>query len=211
MIARHKLHGFTLPELAIALSIIALLAVSIFVGGSSMIEQSERKAAIKMAADIRAAVLQFKEQFRFLPGDFPAVDEIPNLLGDCRSGGGGVGNGDGLINFNAAPSESSCANDHLFKSGFYAKDAFVPKSGAVRILSRTAAVARFAAVKSSAPVNNVRDTVRNVILFEDVPCSVAAAVDEAFDDNALNNNTGLVASLSGACTGSASIWFVVAL
>ena len=210
MVSPTRFRGFTLVELSLALVIIALLTATMFIGGGAMIKQADRKAVIKQIADIRSASLQFQERFKFLPGDFPADMEIPNLLADCHTGGAGVGNGDGLIASNGVVSESSCANDHLYKSGFYLNESFVTKFGAIRVLSRAAAVARYTAAVG-APTNNVRDTVRNVILLENIPCYIATAVDEAFDDNVLNNDTGLVASFSGACVGNAMVWLAVAL
>jgi prepilin-type N-terminal cleavage/methylation domain-containing protein len=203
--------GFTLVELTISLIIIALLAGAVFVGGGVLLQQFESKATIKQIIDIRTATTQFRERFKFLPGDLPADTEIQNLAPACVTGGAGVGNGDGLIAFGAAASESSCANDHLFKSGFYKNESFVSKYGAIGLMSRTAGIARFTAVTTLAPAFNVRDTSRNVILFEGIPCFIATAVDEAFDDANLTNNTGTVASLSGACTGNTMVWLAVAL
>jgi prepilin-type N-terminal cleavage/methylation domain-containing protein len=211
VIVSKKDRGFTLVEMAIVLTIVGILLVTMFVGGGALIEQAERKALIKQVIDIRAATRQFQERFRFLPGDFPANTEIQNILPGCMAGGAGVGNGDGLIAYGAAPSESFCANDHLYKSGLYSQATFVSKYGAIRLMSRADAVALYTAVVGAAPTNNVRASVSNVILLENVPCRIAAAVDEAFDDNVLNNDTGQVASFNGACAGNAPVWLVVAL
>lgn len=204
------MRGFTLIELAVGITIIALLIGTIFIGGGVLVRQAESKAAVKQVADIRAGVRQFQERYHFLPGDFPVTTELQNVDPACVVGGAGAGNGDGLV----ALTESACALEHLRRTDqLPPRTAATTKYGAVmRILSRTDAVARYTAVVGGPPLFNVRDTARNVILFEQLPCFIALSLDEALDDNVLNNNTGLVASLSGSCTvDTAGVWMAIAL
>lgn len=210
--SRNRHRGFTLVELTIALVVISLLAASIFVGGSSLIDMADRKATIKQLLDLRAASAQFKERYRFLPGDFPVGVEIATVSAACRIGGSGAGNGDGLIQRAAAgASESTCAVDHLYQSGLLANPLLSTKYGAMGIMSRAEGSAYFTATTGTASTNNVRDTIRNVIVLENIPCSLAHGIDEALDDGNLANPNGTVAGFSGACVGSSIVWLAVGL
>ncbi len=208
--------GFTLVEMAIVLVIIGLVLGLVFYGGAALLANTRNKEAIKRLLDVRAAVAQFKERYRFLPGDFPAANEIANISGDCRTGGSGVGDGNGLIRYGpfpvVTPSEGSCALDHLFRSGIYPSSSIPTRYGAIRLMSRASAIVYYTFVKGGAPANSVRDTVRNVIVLEDIPCRVATAIDGALDDDNLMSANGMVASLSGACADEdALVWLAVAL
>ncbi len=208
--------GFTLVELSIAIVIIGFILGLAFYGGAALLADTRSKEATKRLLDIRAAVAQFKERYRFLPGDFPAANEIANISADCKTGGSGVGDGNGLIRYGpfpvVTPSEGSCALDHLFKSGIYPSSSIPTRYGAIRLMSRQNSIDYYTFAKGGAPAYNVRDTVRNVIVLEDIPCRVATAIDNALDDGDLMNTNGMVASLIGACANEdALIWLAVAL
>lgn len=176
-----------------------------------MIEQADRKATIKRLLDLRAASAQFKERYRFLPGDFPVGTEMATVPATCRTGGTGAGNGDGVIDRAAGASESTCAIEHLYQSGLLANAQLSTKYGAISIMSRANATSYFTSVAGTAPANNVRDGIRNVIVLENIPCSLALGIDEALDDGDLVTPSGSVASLSGACAGSTPVWLAVGL
>ncbi len=219
MMPKRSSRGFTLVEMAIVLVLVGLMLGLVFSIGAALLADMKSKEAIKRLLDVRAAVAQFKERYRFLPGDFPAANEIANISVDCKTEGSGVGDGNGLIRYGpfpvVTPSEGSCALDHLFKSGIYPSNSIPTGFGAIRLMSRQNSIAYYTFAKGGPPAYpayNVRDTVRNVIVLEDIPCRVATAIDNALDDGDLMNTNGMVASLSGACADERTlIWIAVAL
>lgn len=62
--------GFTLIELSIVLVIIGFLVAGIVVG-QSMIRQSQINSVTADVQRYKAAILQFKEKYNYLPGDLP--------------------------------------------------------------------------------------------------------------------------------------------
>jgi hypothetical protein len=92
---RNKLYygnssAFTLVEMAISLSIIALLVGGITVG-DYLINQSRLRSVIKEIDLITTSIRAFKMQYGYLPGDFPNATTI------WPSGSTANGNGNGVI------------------------------------------------------------------------------------------------------------------
>ncbi len=169
--------GFSLVELAIVLTVIAILSVAIL-RSQTVLDRAAVAEAIAAIKDLRAAVATFRQRYRYLPGDFP-VDknhpEIPGVRGDCRRGGSGGGNGNGDIEQN----ESRCASEQLIRAGLIRGDPdeqIKTRLGAVS-LKRTAD----AGVSFSNPPQ-----IRNVLVFDNVPCDVALEIDRKIDDGLLS-------------------------
>lgn len=94
-----SLQGFSLIELAIVLVIIGLLIGALF-GGQSVIRSSQMKSIITDHTKYRAAVTEFKQKYKAIPGDMIDAQEYWGTNGSWSSGGtAGVinGNGDGFI------------------------------------------------------------------------------------------------------------------
>lgn len=101
----HHLHlnkqqqGFSLVEMAVVLTIIALLVGSILTG-KNMIRASEIQATTARVQEYKSAVSQFTERYLELPGDFSSASTY--------WGGTYNGNGDGMI---GGGLNTSCSGD----------------------------------------------------------------------------------------------------
>jgi hypothetical protein len=107
-----QISAFTIVELAIVISVIALIISGVFI--SRQLVQTAKIA--NLAADMnkyRISLLGFENQYQFLPGDMPIADQIfdyDTVSGTsdfCLTSSKCNGNGDGLIT-----SESSAGAHH---------------------------------------------------------------------------------------------------
>jgi prepilin-type N-terminal cleavage/methylation domain-containing protein len=183
--------GFTLVEIAIVVTIIALLMATIL-GGQALLRSGEAQEIIGTAKDLSAAVQVFKQRFRYLPGDFPvdaANPEILNVSAACRVGGSGAGNGNGQI----SSDESACAAEHLIRAGMIRGDpatGFVTRFGAVRLIAANDATVNVAGFPAS---------VLNVVEMANIPCDEAMDIARKLDAGELQTGGRVRASVA-ACT-----------
>lgn len=105
-----KSRGFTLIELSITLTIMALSAV-VILAGSDMIKESEVRQVVREVGDIRSAFARFEVRYGSLPGD---MDNANNTFGNTADG-----NGDRWIDYNTGggDNEALLAWQHLTQSG----------------------------------------------------------------------------------------------
>ncbi|MFN7038439.1 MAG: type II secretion system protein [Alphaproteobacteria bacterium] len=82
--------AFTIIELSIVLIVVGLLISGIVVG-QNLIQSATSRAVIKEVQQYTALLNNFKEQYSFLPGDFPFATRI--------FGAGTNGNGDGRVQY----------------------------------------------------------------------------------------------------------------
>lgn len=133
MMIRHKNeHGYSLVELSIVLIIVGLLVGGV-VAGQTLIQSARLKNTVSEADNYKKAVLTFRDQYQYLPGDIPNASDI---WGAADGGGNGNsaacqsiastgittcnGNNDGMINSTATSSshEKLRAWQHLSNAGF---------------------------------------------------------------------------------------------
>lgn len=188
--------GVTLVEMAIVMVIMGLIVGSGILIGQTMVEGARAKDAMAIATDLATAVYEFKDRYKYFPGDLPDAlpSKIPGVSSGCsynRSSGstnsGTVGNG--LIDYG----EANCAIEHLQKAGLI-KGSTQPirsRYGNVRIESRAACEAELSTLLGSAytfPPNasdtsfNALSQVQHVIILEGLPLSVAREIDRNMDD-----------------------------
>ena len=86
--------GFTLIELSITLVIIALIVGGILIG-RDLISKTRLNAIVTEAQQLKSAVVTFKAQYGYLPGDMPNATSIWTTA--AAWGGGNNGDGDGSI------------------------------------------------------------------------------------------------------------------
>lgn len=81
--------GFSLIELAVVIAIIGLIVGGI-IGGQTLIRNAQVSAVLANANHYADAMQQFKQQYSYLPGDFPTAVQVwgkadgnTNLATDC--------------------------------------------------------------------------------------------------------------------------------
>jgi prepilin-type N-terminal cleavage/methylation domain-containing protein len=206
-----KQRGFTLAELTIVLTIIALLMVGVL-KGQSLIGGANAKDVISIIGDIRLATSQFRERYKYLPGDWPyTANEIQGVTAATSVGTNGDGNITGAI---VAPDSAEAGSEvaelpfQLYRAGFIGKlNSSEPQRrittsfGAVHVVTKATAdglVAGFSAANLSA---------RNTIVLFNLPCDIATEVDASVDDG--NISTGR--AMGTACANGRVQWFAVVL
>lgn len=176
--------GFTLVEIAIVLVIIGLLLGGIL-QGQSLIRAMRVKDIVATAKDLTVASQQFKDRYRYLPGDWSYTpNEIPNVTVG--------GNGNGIIN---SGTESNNVPVHLFNAGFIRSPQLQSIYGTVRVLGNNVAAGSVVAAGS----NPIPATVLNVIEFANLPCDVAVEVDLKLDDGNITTGTSRGSVTMGTC------------
>lgn len=74
-----RMHGFSLIEMALVLTIIALLVGGVLVG-QSMIRSSQVNSIMSEKEKLASGINQFKEKYASMPGDLPNAGEYWGLL-----------------------------------------------------------------------------------------------------------------------------------
>lgn len=205
---RHTMQqGFTLVELAVVIIIIGLLAVGI-VGGQSLIRAAELRSVISDVEDFSTNINIFEQQYLALPGDMQNADEFWN---NTQSG-----NGDSIIDWDAAPNESLLAWQHLGLAGLAAGEFSGSGNGALIGVNTPASRAGGgytlhdgAEVKEKYGVSNGMLMLKNYILLgnpssggkTDAPLFAPADamnIDDKMDD--ANPDSGAVMARGTNCT-----------
>lgn len=205
-----KQRGFTLAELAIVVTIIGLLMIAVM-RGQSLIGGANAKDVMAIVSDIRIATTNFKQRYKYLPGDWPfTANEIQGLLSGATVGTIGNGIVDGTIDATGAAQAGSEVAElplQLFQAGYIGKidsnDAqrrIVTSFGPVHVVSRATAVGLVAGF-ANAP------TSQNAIVFFNLPCDLVVEVDGGLDDG--NLTTGR--AIGNACANGRISWYAVVL
>jgi len=195
-----KQHGFSLVEIAIVLVIIGLILGGIL-GARSIISSMQAKDVAAIVDDLRTATAYFTKRFNYLPGDFPTpVDISAGLLPGT---GGTLGNGliEGAINAQgqaAGGSEVAEAPWQLYNAGLLGK---ISSDPTMRIKTIFGAVHLVAATNASVPAGYAaaNPTVRNVILFFNLPCEIVNEVDVKIDDGVINTGKAMTNVVPAVC------------
>lgn len=198
----NRQRGFNLVEMAVVLLIIGLILGGIFKGQSALVQGGRTHDAIQIATDLSGIMIEFKNQYHYLPGDFPANGEIPGLSADCSAGGARGGNGNGLIGGSTPTAldphdESSCIAEQLSKAGFIKGSdvAMQTAFGPVRVIARRSSLS---ALSDDSVLSNRR--FMNVIEFDNLPCDVAMEIDRKIDNSDLSSGNVQSDAASAACS-----------
>jgi len=178
--------GFTLVEIAVVLVIIGLILSGIL-SSRSLIRSMQAKDMIAIVEDFRAATAYFKQRRNYFPGDWPyTANEIPNVT----NGGNGNGAINGTINAQgqaSAGSEVEAAPWHLYNDGLLGK--IDSTDARRRIKTMYGAVHLITAANSGvAAFTTANPTVRNVVVFVNLPRDLVDEIDGKIDDG--NRLTG---------------------
>jgi type II secretory pathway pseudopilin PulG len=203
----NKQHGFTLVEMAIIVVLAGILLAAGVMAGRGMISRAQTQDVLKIIGDLQGATVSFKQRYGYLPGDwFFAANQLPGVVAG--------GDGDGLIDGTmvAATGAATAATEvqdaplHLYAAGLIGK---MGTNAVLRIQSQFGGVhmAEASAANTSAAYIAANPSIRNVIVFFNLPCDVILEVDRALDDG--NDQTGRARG-SAACTagGSTARYFV---
>lgn len=191
-------HGYTLIEIAIVLTIVAIILVAVLRGGA-LIDQARVSDLVQITRDLANATREFKNRYHYLPGDLPNASADLNFTppwppppGPCDIPPGGT-SGDGLIN---TDTEIKCVLPHLFFAGYIESVEMLPVEPFMQITKHTDAGilgirvvatadddSKFVAVANYPPTT----TIQHIVEFANVPLAMAKDLDRKLDDGDLNN------------------------
>lgn len=160
--------GFTLIELAIALTVIGLLMAGVLMGSSVLIEKSRVASLLSKIKDLGAASRDFKSRYGYFPGDMPNAGNYITADGGMSVACAPGGNGNGVVD---SQQESVCATEHLVKAGLLTKAE--SDTAGYFIGSGFEGGGRVSLWRSAANENVVRVTL--------LPCNVALELDRKLD------------------------------
>ena len=113
--------GFTLVELAISMAIIGLLVGGVL-KGLQLLASARISSQIKQFAQVESATLGFRDQFNYLPGDFPAATRRIALCTNANFCANGDGNNIiGLIDPGFDPSQSGSTSAPQIETALFWK------------------------------------------------------------------------------------------
>ncbi len=184
--------GFTLVEAAIVLVIAALLAAAIL-GSQNVIKAARVNSLVGMVSELRTGIAGFQDRYGYMPGDCPLTVSDCFLTVTDAAGNiwGGIGSGNGLIDCCAAGTgllsagmESFNAPIHLYVTGFIGQ---IDAGNAAGFISTPWGPVDITNSGSDSGVLNFvtepgNYAVRHVIVFSNLPCEIATALDVKIDD-----------------------------
>lgn len=174
--------GFTLVELAVVLVVISLVLVGVL-QGTGLIGGAKATNAIATAKDLSAAARQFKDRYRYWPGDLPnAATSLANLPAGCDFPTTTAGIGDGQIN---TAGEIGCAVEMLFQAGLVKADRDATSGLHVLVVDNRAV--RLISAASSNVTNFPPGSI--VVEFANLPCEAVQTIDRKIDDGEIASTT----------------------
>lgn len=174
----HRNHGFTLIELAIAITVIGLLMAGVLMGSNALIEKSRMASLISKTKDLGAASRDFKSRYGYFPGDMPNAGTYITADGGLSSGCASGGGGNGVVDTEL---ESTCALEHLVKSGLISK---AEHETAGYFIGSGFEGGMVGSVFKQSRVSLWHTTANdNVIRITMLPCTVALALDRKLDND----------------------------
>jgi prepilin-type N-terminal cleavage/methylation domain-containing protein len=170
--ARRLHRGFTLIEIAIALTVISLVLGGILIAGNVLIERSRVASLLSKIKDLGTASRDFKSRYGYFPGDLPnATTYITGISAGCSYAVTVVGVGNGLVD---TATESTCALEHLVRAGLLTK---IEQDQTGNYVIRS----QFGTGQVSLWFDNT--TNQNVIRITALPCDIALEIDRKLDND----------------------------
>lgn len=204
----HKQRGFTLTEMAIVVVLGGILLAAGLMAGRGQISRAQAQDVMQIVGDLQTASASFKQRYGYFPGDWVYA---PSVLPNISVGGNGGTPGDGLITGTlaagtgvaTAASEIGQAPVQLYQAGLIGK---LGANAAMRLQSQFGAVHMAGAVVNATGATNyvgANPSVKNVIIFFNLPCEVVLDVDRAMDDGV--STTGKVMTDVACTAGSTAV------
>lgn len=201
-----KQRGFTLAEMAIVVVLGGILLAAGLMAGRGQISRAQTQDVLQIAADLQVASASFKQRYGYLPGDLVSATTLLPAPGNADGTGGTLGDGliDGVIaatGLATAANEVGIAPAQLYAAGLIGK---LGTNAQMRLQTQFGAVhmAIANAANTSAAYVAANPTVKNVIIFFNLPCEVVIEVDRSLDDGV--DTTGRSMGIA-ACTAGASL------
>ena len=214
---RTKQRGFTLAEMAIVVVLGGILLAAGLLAGRGQISRAQTQDVLQMAADLQTAAASFKQRYGYLPGDLPLPSNLlPTPVTNAIATGGTLGNGliDGAIGTTApdiglatAADEVGVAPAQLYAAGLIGK---LGTNTQMRLQSQFGAVHMAVAIDTNTSTQYLADnpTVKNVIIFYNLPCEVVIEVDRALDDGVDTTGRARGSVICTAALGSVPRYFM---
>ncbi len=177
--------GFTLAEMAIVIVLGGILLAAGLMAGRGQISRAQAQDVIQIAGDLQTAAQTFKQRYGYLPGDWIFVaNQIPGVA----AGGTGGTAGNGVIEgtLNAVTGLATAANEigqapvQLYqaeligKLGTNTQQRLQTQFGPVHMAG--------AAANATLAYTTANPSVRNVLIFYNLPCEVVLDIDRALDN-----------------------------
>lgn len=116
----HRQKGFSLIELSVVIAVIGLILAGI-VASIEGIRRAEVRNVLTQLNELMVATEQFEELYHYLPGDIPNANSYWGTNCDITPANCN-GNGNWLVDFNAADTEDHRVFQHLQLAGLYDKN-----------------------------------------------------------------------------------------
>jgi prepilin-type N-terminal cleavage/methylation domain-containing protein len=175
--------GFTLIELAVVLTVAAMIIAGIIVSGEGVLGSSRVASLVSNIKDLATASREFKVRYSYPPGDLPNagthITANGGISASCTFGISGTA-GNGIVD---SSTESDCALEHLVKAGMLAKLEYDAGSSQYIIRVPVSNSGRLSLWFNST-------TNENAIRATNLPCDVALDIDRRLD-NATSDNKPL--------------------
>ena len=175
MKAARQHRGFTLIEIAIALTVISLVLGGILIAGNVLIERSRVASLLSKMKDLGAASRDFKSRYGYFPGDLPNAGTYITGVSGCSYAVTIVGVGNGLVD---TTTESTCALDHLVHAGMLSK---IEQDKAGNYIISSGFVSSVGMGLVSLWFD--KTTNQNVIRVTALPCNIALEIDRKLDND----------------------------
>jgi prepilin-type N-terminal cleavage/methylation domain-containing protein len=190
----HKNRGFSLIELAIAITIIGIILAGVLVGSEVITGNARATDTVALVKDLNSSIIEFKNRYRYLPGDLPnaANDNFGIVAASACdiSPPGTIGNGQIDVG-----TETTCAAVQLIQAGLIKGNSqgvgIFTKSNFSNVPDVLITARRVAGLLP--PTFNTL----NEIQLLNQPCNTAQALDNKLDDG--NFATGNIRASVATC------------
>jgi prepilin-type N-terminal cleavage/methylation domain-containing protein len=201
-----KQRGFSLIELAIVVTVIGIILAMVVRYGGAILNSSKVVQTLAIIDDLSKASVQFKEQYKSLPGDMLVSSTTPEITGlpaACMSGGAEQGNGNESI----TADESACVIEHLYHAGFIKSDG-VNAAGLLTVNSPYGTIRVISRASSVGPTLLGRN-VSTVIELANLPCDVVQEIDRKSDNDNIGTGNVVASTATGVAVTTCNIGDIV--